>query len=307
MGKKSLGYQARKELAAKNVPYSDTREQYMRNVTRFSDFCKQEYGFTKFKDCMSVECVQRYADWLKESGYAASSVRTYVAAVTRTLGISMSKIHLPIRYVAEYKRSRGTPAVDARADAQPWYSPRLYAFAEVVGIRRNEYKELCSCNFKQDESGYWCVEVEKGKGGKYHLQRIAPEYVEFVRGYFTRVKPNEYVFTLDELNNKLDLHALRAAVAKEHYNRYVELFKTDETARRRVYDEICLRWKLYNGNPVPTWEEVNRPYYCRGKNREKAIANGSDYMFDRLALLAVSVFHLSHWRTDDTVCSYVLA
>jgi hypothetical protein len=49
------------------------------------------------------------------------------------------------------------------------------------------------------------------------------------------------------MNNKIDLHAFRAAVAKEHYNRYLELFKTDETAHRRVYDEICARWKRYNG------------------------------------------------------------
>lgn len=307
MGKKSLAYQAKKELAETEIPYSKTREQYMRNITKFTDFCKREYGYKTLAECKHLECAQQYADCLSENGFSAASIHTYLAPVCRLLGVNMKEVEKPIRYVAEYKRSRGTPKVDLRADAQPSYSPRLYAFAKVVGIRRNEYKGLRGRNFKKDENGDWCVEVEKGKGGKYHLQRIAPEYVEFVRGYFSRVKPNEYVFTLDELNNKIDLHALRAAVAKEHYNRYVELFKTDETARRRVYDEICLRWKLYNGSPAPTWKEVNRPYYCRGKNREKAIANGHSYRLDRLALLAVSVFHLSHWRTDDTVCSYVMA
>lgn len=305
MGKKSLAYQARKELAATKISYSKTREQYMRNITKFTDFCKREYGCKTLAKCKCLECAQKYADCLSEDGYAASTIHTYLAPVCRMIGISMKKVEKPIRYVAEYKRSRGIP--NLRSNAQPSYSPRLSAFAKVVGIRRNEYKELRGRNFKKDENGYWCVEVEKGKGGKHHLQRIAPECVEFVRGYFTRVKPDEYVFTLKEMKNNIDLHALRAVVAKEHYNRYAAMFKTDETACCRVYDEICLRWKLHNGNPVPIWEEVNRPYYCRGKNKEKAIANGYGYKLDRLALLAVSVFHLSHWRTDDTVCSYVLA
>ena len=29
--------------------------------------------------------------------------------------------------------------------------------------------------------------------------------------------------------------------------------------------------------------------------------------YNRLALMAVSVFHLSHWRLDVTVCNYILA
>lgn len=306
-GKPSLNNQLRTAVLNIGLKYSKTRDQYVRDIAKYGDFCKREYGCRKAKDCMNPEYAQHYADYLHENGYAASTIHTYLAPVCRLLGINMSEIEKPIRYVAEYTRSRGTPAVDSRDDAQPWASTRLYSFAMVVGIRRNEYKELRGRNFKQDESGYWCVEVEKGKGGKYHLQRIAPEYVEFVRGYFEGLKPDDYVFTLDEMNNKIDLHALRADLAKEQYERYVKMFESDETARRRVYDEICRRWKLYNRKRVPSWKEVNQPYYLRGKNRDKAIAEGRPVQLDRLALLAVSVFHLSHWRTDDTVCSYVLA
>lgn len=162
----------------------------------------------------------------------------------------------------------------------------------------------------QDESGHWCVEVEKGKGGKYQLQRIAPEYVDFIWSYFLRVGPNDYVFTKEEVKNHLDLHAMRAACAKDHYSRYMEMFQSDECARRRVYDEICARWERYNKRyrfRPPTWESLERPYVCRGKNREKTIAEGHPYAFDRLALLAVSIFHLSHWRVSVTVSSYMLA
>ena len=305
--KPSLTYRLRQALKDTNIKYSKTREQYMRNIERYGEFCKREWGCKTLEDCKQVEIAQNYADCLHEAGYSPATIHTYLAPVCRLLGINMSEIEKPIRYVSEYKRSRGTADVDSRSDAQPERSKRLYAFAKVVGIRRNEYKELRGRNFKQDESGYWCVEVENGKGGKYHLQRIAPEHVDFVFSYFEGLEPDDYVFTLEELNNKIDLHSLRADVAKENYKRYVEMFKADKSARRRVYDEICRRWKLYNRKPMPSWEEVNRPYYLRGKNREKAIAEGKPYEFDRLALLAVSVFHLSHWRTDVTVCNYLLA
>lgn len=173
-------------------------------------------------------------------------------------------------------------------------------------VRPAEYGELCGRNFKQDENGYWCVEVEKGKGGKYQLQRIPAGKLEFIRLYFDGLKPDDYIFKKSELVNKIDLHAKRATIAKEHYNRYIQMFEADKGARKRVYREILDRWRIYNKAKPPTWEEVNRPYFCHGKNKLKALSNRSDFKLDRLALLAVSVFHLSHWRTDDTVTSYAL-
>ena len=39
----------------------------------------------------------------------------------------------------------------------------------------------------------------------------------------------------------------------------------------------------------------------------KAEKNGLPVVYDRLAVMAVSVFHLSHWRCDVTVDNYLLA
>ena len=47
-------------------------------------------------------------------------------------------------------------------------------------------------------------------------------------------------------------------------------------------------------------------YKLRGKNREKALKDGLAVEYDRLAVFAVSVFHLSHWRLD-TLTNYLLA
>lgn len=45
----------------------------------------------------------------------------------------------------------------------------------------------------------------------------------------------------------------------------------------------------------------------RGKNRELAEKFGFQYSFDRLAILATSIFHLAHWRNGVTVRNYILA
>lgn len=301
------------------LDYNQTKAQYKNNLHKFAVYCRSEWHCKNTKDCKKH--IQDYADNLEARGLSANTIHTYLAPVCKIYGLSMSSIKKPIRHSAENTRSRGTPEVDKRSDAQDSYSPRLAAFADVVGIRRDEYAHLCGRNFKQDESGYWCVEVEKGKGGKYQLQRIPEDKAAFVKAYFDAVGLNENVFSKEEMNNKIDLHAKRAEVAKREYRRYVELFQADPTARERVYQEICARWKkYYNWNrpgedptkkrhkwrAPPSKRSLDVPYSVRGKNRALAVKNGWDITYDRLALLAISIFHLSHWRTGVTVNNYIL-
>ena len=48
------------------------------------------------------------------------------------------------------------------------------------------------------------------------------------------------------------------------------------------------------------------PYVLRGKNREKAVSQGKPVTYNRLAMMMVSVFHLSHWRLDVTSVNYLV-
>lgn len=48
-------------------------------------------------------------------------------------------------------------------------------------------------------------------------------------------------------------------------------------------------------------------YKLRGANSQLARRLGRPTEYDRLAVLATSVFHLSHWRCDVTVSNYLLA
>ena len=53
--------------------------------------------------------------------------------------------------------------------------------------------------------------------------------------------------------------------------------------------------------------EITGTYFIRGENKKLAIKKGLPLKYNKLALMAVSVFHLSHWRNDVTVASYMLA
>ena len=65
-------------------------------------------------------------------------------------------------------------------------------------------------------------------------------------------------------------------------------------------DKTTKKPKPYDKN------EITGKYFVRGKNKELAIKNGLPLSYDRLAVMAVSVFHLSHWRCDVTIANYIL-
>ena len=275
---------------------------YMDSAIHFGQWCKTTYGCRHFDDCL--EYIQAYSDWLVEQGKSPSTVHTYLAGVCRVYGVSLVDISKPKRVVSANTRSRGKKAVDDRKDAGREASPRLYDFASTVGIRRAEYARLRNNDLVTDESGYLCVRIRRGKGGKYQEQRVLPGDEMFVRSYFDGSA--SLVFTKAELNNKLDLHHLRAVQAQRAYRYYENRLHNEPEYRPQLETEIKARWQLYNKR---RWRqhEFEGTYRLRGANRELAQRLGRPTEYDRLAVMAVSVYHLSHWRCDVTVSNYLLA
>ena len=278
-----------------------SERQYKDHAIKFGLWCKENYKCRHFDDCKPH--IQDYADFLIEKGYSASTIHTYLAAVCRVWNVAMDTIQKPVRHVAQNTRSRGTKASDSRKDAQREASPRLYDFASRVGLRRLEYHRLCGGSLVEDESGHLCVCV-RGKGGKVQNQRILPSDLEFVRDYFTGKYPDEYIFDKTELNNKIDLHHLRACQAKRAYLYYLNAIR-DPTFKAQLIRELEVRFAS-NGREL-NHDQIDGIYYLRGLNRKFAQEHNLPTAYNRLALMAVSVFHLSHWRLDVTVCNYILA
>ena len=245
---------------------------YKNHAVKFGEWCKSEYRCKTPEDCLPH--LQDYVDWLIAHDKRPNTIHTYLAGVCRWFEIPLDSINKPKRVVANNTR------------------------------RRDEYKHLRKNDFVYDESGYPCVRVKQGKGGKYQEQRIAPEDVDFVRSYFDGSA--DRVFSTAEMSNKLDLHHLRALRAQRAYHHYLSRLETEPDYRAQLTEEVRRRWvRLCSKRWDPKRVEGN--YSIRGNNRQLALAHGLPIKYDRLAVMAVSVFHLSHWRCDVTVANYLLA
>lgn len=242
--------------------------------------------------------IQDYSDFLQEKKLTASTIHTYLAGVCFVWDVPLDAIVKPLRHTSEFVRSRGKGGV------LPDCSSRLGEIAKVVGCRRKDYVRLWGTDLRCDESGYLCVFIRRGKGGKQQLQRILPGDEELVRNYFNGT--NDFVFTKKELREVSDLHHLRALQAKRAYEYYCHRLETEPRYDEQLKSEIERRWRTYNKKK---WDPacVEGTYYIRGLNRKFAKEHGLALEYNRLALMAVSVFHLSHWRTNVAVANYLLA
>jgi len=286
-----------------------TRKYYKINYRRFIKFCREHYGCKTKAECM--EHILDYVQHLIEKGLSASTIHTYLVPVALYHGVDLSLLNLPTRHTADNTRSR-KERKHYRTNGDENNPKYAYSVGlqKCVGIRRDELKNLRGSDFVTDESGYPCVRVRQGKGGKMTLQRILPEDVDFVSSYFDGTENK--VFTAEEMNNQIDYHSMRAVQAFKAYNFYLEKIETEPEYRKTLEEEIIRRWNKYNidkttKKPKPfDKKEISGRYFVRGKNKELAIKNGLPLSYDRLAVMAVSVFHLSHWRNDVTIANYIL-
>jgi hypothetical protein len=162
-----------------------------------------------------------------------------------------------------------------------------------------------------DESGYLCVYVAKGKGGKRQLQRLLPEDEETVLETFQAADPGQKLFSKEEMQNKIDLHGLRREHAQRAYEYYADRLKNEPEYKYELRKELAARYREFHrpgdSNKRFLHDIMNEePYKLRGENRKKAIELGKKTEYNRLALMAVSVLHLSHWRLDVTVTNYLI-
>ena len=313
----SLAYQIKnlelKRKSKEKPMLAKTERQYKKHALKFVEYCKSTYRCKTLEDCKSH--IQDYTNYLTASGKTPSTTHTYLAGICRVLDVPLEDINKPIRIVAENTRSRGSKAVDIRKDAGREASPRLYDFAVIVGIRRNEYLHLAPDDLVTDDFGNWCIRVKKGKGGKRQMQRILPEELEKVKAVFDNPATLEHLFSKREMNNKIDLHHLRALRAQKMYRYYLDRIENETGYRTQLINEIRHIWeqddeaRKSNGYRAKRWSDmkVTGQYILRGNNRKLAKKHGLPLQYDRLALLAVSIFHLSHWRHDVTVANYLLA
>lgn len=294
----------------------DTIHSYKSSINRFCAWAKEE-GYSKEQILSNPkEHLQEYTNHLAESGLSKASIHTYIAAPCKGLHIPMQHISKPERSADDITRSRGGRNPQGQREMQDSRFERLVAFQEVTGLRRAELKDLKGEDLRIKDGKMYVV-ARQGKGGKEQWQRILPKDSETVQRTFDGVKKDQYVFDDREMKNKIDLHGIRAEHAKECYDYYAERIKQDPAYREQLREELQQYFKEHhspNGDfDTRAYErfcsDMNKNegvYQMRGKTRELAEEHERPTDYDRVALMAVSVEHLAHWRLDVTVVNYLM-
>lgn len=281
--------------------YEHQRNQMQNNQTSktyktgIRDFCTyaKSLGYNRIHQIEDRQgLIQDYETYMEGKGYSPSTIHTRLAPVCKAMGIPMDLIQKPKRRISYITRGQKTTMTRTDTNA------KIYDFQKAVGIRRSELLRLTGKNIRTDESGYTCVEVIRGKGGKTTLQRIDPRYTDLIKGYFDGT--DNRIFT--HISKDDNIHGLRADLAKQMYQIYTQMDK------EQLKSELWARFKACNRTKDISFEKMmSGNYKLRGEAYKTAIAKGYPTEYDKLSLLAVSVFHLSHWRLGVTVINYMLA
>ena len=288
-----------------------TLQTYLAEVERYAKWLKDQGIKMRCSEQEAAEQVPRYLQGLAQTGRSPSTIHTAAAALCKALpgtGLAMADLPHPRRTHAPRKGRAAAPSLRKRSDADqlnPKYR-RLVDFAKVVGLRRDEYRNLRGRDLTHID-GHAYVIVEQGKGGKMQYQRIDDVDAPLVESYFVGLEPDDPVFLHDEMKNKINLHRLRREHAQEMYRRYCSRLEADPDYRGQLLREIkeAFRRAGQDWRRNPDMRRLATPYVCRGCVRRSLDGAGRAVAYDRLALMAVSVFHLAHWRAEVTVKNYM--
>ncbi len=263
-----------------------------------------------------IKIVQEYTDYLvKKTNYTPETIHRYIGPVCKGYGFSMAEIKKPKRTSYERVRSRvDYKNLQGKKELNNPRFQRLVKFARVVGIRRAEYKRLLGSDLIQDKDGNYYILVRRGKGGKRQKQVVLPYAREIVLETFKGVGKDERVFSKEEMSNHMDLHGLRADASYQAYCYFLDKITKDIVYKKQLINALGNRWleehpdRSKESNAYIDYMEAitnPKPYKLRGENIEMAKKKGHPLEYNRVALMAISVFCLSHWRLSVTVTNYM--
>ena len=316
-----------KQSALKNLTNDRTIQNYKRNIDMFCQWAKAVHHIRLQRDIVKhpevdtpQKLIQKYEEYLEKEypkKLSPAAIHTYLAPICKAFGVKMDEIQKPLRKAADISKCRDEERnTRGKKEMEKEQNARLIAFEKAVGLRRNELKKLPANALQKDVCGHDCI-VIKGKGGKVQRQRILPQDLALVQKVFSEKKGTQKIFESAELKNHISLHTLRAEHARTCYDYYQKLCRNGQ--RDQLKKELLKTFDAYHiGDPNSRQFQKQREiflkdmtkdggqYHVRGDNVQRAKAAGRPLVYDRVALMCTSVWHLAHWRVNVTVTNYML-
>lgn len=304
--------------AFNGITNKESKNTYMSAIKKFHKWelkipAKNRVKYDAPKE-QRVNYIQDYELFLEKENLTPATIHNYLAPICKAFYFNMRLIKKPRRTSERRVRSRDSEKnkLGKKQHEMEKYQ-RLINFQRVVGIRRAELKRLKGCDLVTDESGYLCVFVRRGKGGKKQKQRVLEPNIPIIKETFKGVGEDENLFSPDEMKNSIDLHGLRAENAYVSYEFYLDKILNEPGYREQLIEELSLRWltdhpkENKNSKKYKEFMEAltnSKPYKIRAGNIKMAKEKNHPLVYNRLAVMAVSVFHLSHWRLGVTITNY---
>lgn len=324
-------------MACSDMQDHDSAKTYKQGVTAFCGWLAEKHGIKyegQLKGRSYAALIREFAGDLasgaccKPSGkaYTPATMSTYVKGACHAFGVDFKSVNadpdgkpiLPRRTAGSIVKGTGRGNPDANPQGRrELYNPKFARFVElarVTEVRRSELGDIRGRNLVTDESGHLCIAVERGKGGKYTLQRILPWEQSTIRDIFAGVRPKDFVLSKAECTNKIDVHHIRATrcqAAYDYYDRIISAGGADGLRAELIarFDTLHIQGDAKKDTKARQefLRQINndKPFVCRGENKRVAESNGRPTVYNRLALMCVSVYHLSHWRIDVTSVNYM--
>lgn len=315
---KELNKQERAELKKQGIAYKDrikmvnhskdkiysssTYKTYLAEVQKYGDYLAEK-GLKKIDLKEAQKYVQEYIDYLdKERELSPYSVYKAASGIAKSLGTYLSDYNLPTRSIAHLKRGKAIAIHDEFNEKK--YGKSL-EINRLLGMRRAALTRLQAKDiYEREIDGMRCVIVEKqSKGGKTNRQYFYDEKeMEQVLALKQGKKPEDRILEPSEISHDANYHECREQRAKEVYYRCVQ--DMEKNPERRVWYQNEIR-RIFAEAGRTVKENMDKPVFVRGENRDRLIAENREVEYDRTALLFVSVTVTNHWRSSVSLNFYI--
>lgn len=288
--------------SAKDKIFSySTMKNYIRFVKDFATYVYTQTGTARVSISESISYIQPYIDSLISKGDSPNTINLKLAAVCKATGQYVVDYTHPIRRYSDVIRSTKAAVRDKYNDKRAAAALELN---RAIGLRRNE---LARVSINDIQLGEKCAYIySRGKGGKNNITYISdPAKLDILYKYMSQAISDgrETLLSKEQMHHDADLHHARAMCAVDEYNRVLADININPERREFYKNFIRDIFMKYN---KPLLEDLDKPYYLRGAGKKLCISQGKSYIFDRVAVLYVSLTILHHFRSDTTVQHYLI-
>lgn len=285
-----------------------SKAQYISIIEAFGQWVEAQEGTQRVDPALYHDLIQKYINERSKTK-SPETVNKDLASLCAGSGESKTDYIHPKRNTAP---TRGRNADGTVKEGKPTADgQRLYELARYIGVREKEYLQFRGGDIRTDANGYTFVTVRKGKGGKRQEQLVDPQHAQEVRAAFAAAGRDGFVFDKKEIEGceHANLHGLRRKHAQTMYKWFLS---QSRPIKNKVMEIVKARFLENQKKGCKVWGRVtekiqNSPIIkVRGHNKSTMKKRNETPVFDREAVIAVSVLCLAHYREDVTVSNYLV-